>query len=259
MITQDCPPSMRTLSSTDLNFGSGESTAVISNAQKFIIPVPQWDDQGERLVYPQGSPEAGQPIVDYKGRPIGERGIIFFNAKDQAWQAVAGDGEGVVIINEVTQAQAQQLYQKIQSLQPNPNQLALTELKQVLTYAQEQLNLEDMYNSTRSYVNTKMTPVSTGDMPSWEGKEIEAYGFKKRDDRDVYQAIYVPGTFVFQGPAATAQFFEQGGVIIEQQGSMRGIQPDIFIRTYQRVDGLPITSINDISVQTMKNESNPNS
>jgi hypothetical protein len=235
--------SSRKIAPTDLKFGSGYSTPVISSAQKFIIPVPAFGQKGEPLVYPKGYERAGQPILDYKGQPIGDRGLVFFNYKDKSVQAVAGDGQGAIIINEVTQEQAKKLYQKIQALHPDPNDLTLSELKQVLAYAREKLGLEDMYNTTRSFVKEKMTPAIAGQVPRVNGKEIEAYGFKKRDDRDVNQAVYIPGNFVFEGPAATPQVFKNGGVIVEQGGKMRGVQPEIFVRTYRLSDGRPISSI----------------
>jgi len=233
----------RRIKPTDLKVGLDYSTPVISNAQKFIIPVPALGQSGEPLVYPHEYEKAGQPILDYTGKPVGDRGLVFFNAKDKSWQAVKGDGEGVIIINEVTQAQAQKLYQKIQDLKPDPNQLTLGELKQVIAFAQNQLGLADMYNSSRTFVQEKMTPAIAGAAPRWHGNEIVAYGFKKRDDRDVNQAIYIPGEFVFEGPAASPQEFKDGGVIVEQQGKMRGVQPDIFVRTYKLSDGRAITSV----------------
>jgi hypothetical protein len=198
---------------------------------------------GEPLVYPQSYEKAGQPILDYTGKPVGDRGLVFFNGKDRSWQAVKGNGEGVIIINEVTQEQAKKLYQKVQVLKPNPNNLTLDELKQVLSFAQEQLGLIDMYNSSRSFVLEKMTPVIAGEVPKVDGNEIKAYGFVKRDDRDVNQAIYIPGEFVFEGPAASPQEFKDGGVIVEQGGKMRGVQPDIFVRTYKLSNGRSISSV----------------
>ena len=216
---------------------------MISNAQKFIIPVPAFAQSGEPLVYPQSYEKAGQPILDYTGKPVGDRGLVFFNGKDKSWQAVKGDGEGVIIINEVTQEQAKKLYQKVQELKPDPNNLTLDELKQVLSFAQQQLGLIDMYNSSRAFVQEKMTPVIAGEVPKVNGNEGKAYGFVKRDDRDVNQAIYIPGEFVFEGPAASPQEFKDGGVIVEQGGKMRGVQPDIFVRTYKLSDGRSISSV----------------
>jgi hypothetical protein len=234
---------IRTIAPADLKVGSGYSASVISNAQKFIIPVPAFVQGGEPLVYPQSYEKAGQPILDYTGKPVGDRGLVFFNDKDKSWQAVKGDGEGVIIINEVTQKQAKKLYQKVRDLKPDPNNLTLDELKQVLSFAQEQLGLVDMYNSSRSFVQEKMTPVIAGEVPKVNGNEVKAYGFVKRDDRDVNQAIYIPGEFVFEGPAATPQEFKDGGVIVEQGGKMRGVQPDIFLRTYKLSDGRSISSV----------------
>jgi len=234
---------IRRIAPADLKVGSNYSTSVISNAQKFIIPVPAFVQGGEPLVYPQSYEKPGQPILDYTGKPVGDRGLVFFNGKDKSWQAVKGDGEGVIIINEVTQEQAKKLYQKVQELKPDPNNLTLDELKQVLSFAQEQLGLVDMYNSSRSFVQEKMTLVIAGEVPKVNGNEIEAYGFVKRDDRDVNQAIYIPGEFVFEGPAASPQEFKDGGVIVEQGGKMRGVQPEIFARTYKLSDGRSISSV----------------
>ena len=234
---------IRRIAPADLKVGSGYSTSVISNAQKFIIPVPVLVQGGEPLVYPQSYEKAGQPILDYTGKTVGDRGLVFFNGKDKSWQAVKGDGEGVIIINEVTQEQAKKLYQKVQELKPDPNNLTLDELKQVLSFAQQQLGLIDMYNSSRSFVQEKMTPVIAGEVPKVNGNEVKAYGFVKRDDRDVNQAIYIPGEFVFEGPAASPQEFKDGGVIVEQGGKMRGVQPDIFVRTYKLSDGRSISSV----------------
>jgi len=234
---------IRRIAPADLKVGSDYSTSVISNAQKFIIPVPAFVQGGEPLVYPQSYEKAGQPILDYTGKPVGDRGLVFFNGKDKSWQAVKGDGEGVIIINEVTREQAKKLYQKVQELKPDPNNLTLDELKQVLSFAQQQLGLIDMYNSSRAFVQEKMTPVIAGEVPKVNGNEVKAYGFVKRDDRDVNQAIYIPGEFVFEGPAATPQEFKDGGVIVEQGGKMRGVQPDIFVRTYKLSDGRSISSV----------------
>jgi len=231
---------VRTITAGDLRFDSTNSTPVISSAQKFIIPVPAFG--GEPLVYPKGDPKAGQPIVDYEGKPIGARGLIFFNDKDRSIQAVAGDGQGVIIINEVTAEQAEQLYQKVGAFRADPNELTLSQMKQLLEFARTELHLGDMYNSTRSFARTRMTPALASRAPRAAGKEIEDYGLKKRDDRDICHAVFVPGKFAFEGPAATAQVFENGGVIVEQSGAFRGVQPEIFVRTYRLLDGRAIVS-----------------
>lgn len=138
----------------------------------------------------------------------------------------------------MTQEQAEKLNQKVLEFNPDPNQLTLNQLKQALDFARTELKLGDMYNSTRSFVKAKMTPVTPA-----EGRDVEAYGLKKRDDRDVCQAVYIPGKFVFEGPAASPQVFDNGGVIVEQGDKFRGVQPDVFMRTYRLQDGRPVASL----------------
>ena len=66
------------ITSNEIDFSPQSSTAVISGAQKFILPVPAFADGGEPLVYPDGD-KAGQPVVDREGRKISGRGIVFHN------------------------------------------------------------------------------------------------------------------------------------------------------------------------------------
>lgn len=238
------------VSAADLQFGDDTSTPVISTAQKFILPIPELMDGGEPLVYPPDDNRAGEPILDYKGEPIGDRGLVFFNQADQTVQAVAGDGNGVIIINEVTAEQADALHDYVLTLNPNPAELTLEQLKQAIAYAQDELDLGDMYNSDRTFIAENMSAIDTWAASFPEAPVDAAYGFKKRDDRDISQAVYIPGSFQFQGPAATAQVFEDGGVIVQQEESIRGVQPDIFIRTYSFSDGQPITAVSDLATQT---------
>ncbi|NEP15996.1 MAG: hypothetical protein F6J97_03725 [Leptolyngbya sp. SIO4C1] len=230
---------MLKITPADLSFEPSNSTAVISEAHKFIIPVPKLGEQAEPLVYPAEHPQAGQPIVDYKGRPVGERGLVFFNQQDQAWQAVPGDGSGVIIVNEVAPPQAVQLDEAIRQRSQDIGYLTAADLKEILHYASTVLGLHDVYNSTRTYVQEKLVPAASEAPTSVE----KAYGFMKRKREDLYQAIYIPEQFIFEGPAETAQVFAHGGVIIEQQGKLRGIQPEVFVRTYRLASGQSIQTV----------------
>jgi hypothetical protein len=219
------------LVSEDIDFSS--ATKVISSAQKFIIPVPAFMSEGEPLVNPDGA-NAGKPIVDYQGNPIGDKGIVFFNGKDKSWQAASGDGKAVIIINGVTEEQGRKVKSKIDECSTDPASLTLPELKEVLRYVREDLGIVDMYNSEKSFIASKMNPLPA----SQTG--IEAYGLYKRDDRDICQAVYVPGQGQFQGPAATPQKFENGAVIVRQGDSTRLVQPDAFEATYRHANGAPL-------------------
>lgn len=195
---------MRRITPSELRFGPGESTPVVSGAQKFILPVP-----------------AGGP---------GGGAFVFFNAKDQSWQAAGDDGEGVIIINDVTAEQAARLDAKVRSLEPDPERLTRAQLEAALAFARDDLGLGDMYNSTRSFVASRMTPAA-------------AYGPVKRDAAVPCQAVYIPVPFTFEGPALTPQVFPRGGVIVKQGDEFRGVQPDSFLRTYRLADGRPLASL----------------
>lgn len=223
----------RVVTADQIDFTKGAS--VVSSAQKFILPVPQFT-KGEALVYPPGTKDkdgkdlSGQPIVDWKGNPIGDQGVVFFNHKDKSWQAVKCDGEGVIIMNQVSEDQARSLQAKIG---PDPSRLTLKQFKQVLEDAAE-LGLGDRYNSDRAFIQSKMNVMERS------ATGIAQYGLHRRDDRDVCSAVFISGAGEFQGPAATPQKFSNGAVILKQGDSIRLIQPDAFAQTYTNKDGSPM-------------------
>ena len=139
-----------TISHRQFQFDQG--TEVVSSAQKFIIPVPTFHNSGggEELVYPQGAKDgegrnlAGQAIKDWQGNPIakpGEKGVVFYNAKDRSYQAVKADGNEVIILNQVSEEQAKKLQDK---LGEDPSKLSLGKFKEALTWAHEELGLGEV-------------------------------------------------------------------------------------------------------------------
>lgn len=224
----------QTIKAEDIDFST--ATKVISGAQKFVIPVPAFQDQGEPLVYPAGADKAGEPIADWQGKPIGDNGVVFFNGKDQSWQAAKGDGQSVIIINNVSEAQAAKITAKINESSTDPNALSLAELKDVLNYVREDLGVNDMYNSDKNFIGSKMNALET------TNTGIEAYGLHKRDDRDICLAVRLSGAGAFQGPAASPQKFEDGAVIVKQGDSVRLVQSDVFEQTYRHASGKPLAA-----------------
>ena len=152
---------------------------------------------------------------------------------DQSTQAVKGDGTGVIIINEVTEAQAAILTAKVETLGGTPEALNLTQIKEVLKNAAD-IGLTDMYNSERSFIQSKMTPV--GHLGH------DGFGLHKRDDRDICLAVRLDGHGEFIGPAASPQQFEKGAVIVQQGDKFRLVQSDIFERTYRAADNSPLNT-----------------
>ena len=139
------------------------ATKVVSSAQKFVIPVSTQCD--EPLVYPPGHEKAGTPILDWKGNPIGERGIVFHNPKDNSIESAPGDGTGVVIINEVSREHAAALYAMIDELGGDPRNLSLQELRELLQFARS-LGLKDMYHSDVTFISQNMQPVEAVGSPT---------------------------------------------------------------------------------------------
>lgn len=229
------------------------ATHVVSNAQKFVLPIPAWNENGQPLVYPAGHEKAGQPITDWQGKPIGDKGLVFMNYKDNAYQAVMGDGHGVIIMNQVTEQQAMQLRDKIHQYQQDPAYLTPGQVQDVLAYAKNELGISDVYNSDKGFIGNKMTPVDQGLNFGAGGQPVEAFGLFKRDDRDVCQAIRIEGAGEFQGPAATPQKFENGAVIVKQGESIRLVQPGIFEETYRFSDPNHPMNHGDIRYQDSKN------
>ena len=213
---------------------------VISAAQKFVLPVAVFDD-AEPLVYPRGTEKAGQPITDWQGRPVGARGIVFFNAVDQCYQAAPADGKSVIIINEVTAAQEKDLKDFISALGQAGDKLSKASLARVIAHARDSLGLGDVYNSTDAFVRSKMTPVSKVSKSEHNGSERPC-GRYKREDRDICDAVFVSGPGSFQGPAATPQQISARGAFIVRQvengkPGYRMVDADVMLRTYLNADG----------------------
>ncbi|MBI4365281.1 MAG: hypothetical protein HY543_00515 [Deltaproteobacteria bacterium] len=221
-----------------------KSTQVISAAQKLVVPVPKFADGGAPLVYPAGHEKVGQPMVDWEGKPIGERGIVFWNAKDRSWGAAKGDGTAVVIMNGATGEQAASLLADFRMLGA-VDAITLIEFSGFLEWARDR-GLTDMYPSDTGFIASKMTLVTPGSNVLLHAGGT--YGHMKRDDRDIAQAARVDEPFEFRSGEETGgaeQRFLNGGVIISIQGGkyVYGIQPDVFLKTYRLATGAPITDL----------------
>lgn len=233
---------VKTITAANVNWDLG--TEVVSNAQKFVIPVPQFADGGEPLVYPDGAKDkdgkdlGGTPIMDWQGQPIGDKGVVFFNQKDQAWQAVKADGQGVVIMNQMTEEQGKALMAKIGG---NPANLTLEQFKDVLSYASsDEVGCKDMYNSDRSFISKKMNAMESSDTG------VPQYGLFRRDDRDVCKVLFAEGPADFEAPSGGGVLVhqpigEEGGVLLRQPDGKvflyRKIDNEAFVETYTTKNG----------------------
>lgn len=212
------------------------ATPVISAAQKFVVPVPCFPGGGEPLVIPADQPDAGQRIADWRGKPVGDYGVIFWNPTDKSWQAARGDGTAVVIMNEVRGSEVGALYDRYSSY-GKPDRLSLASFKAFLAFATGEIGVKDLYHSDRSFVVEHMTPVTRGSY-TFES-EGNTFGFLKRDARDISAAVFVDEPFCFDMPGdRPMQRMEHGGVIValpnhKGDPSVHAVQPDVFVRSYR--------------------------
>jgi hypothetical protein len=227
-------PDVTSLSRDEIDFSNARP--VISAAQKFIIPVAALADANP-LVYPSGTEKAGQPIADWQGMPVGEKGIVFFNEIDRCYQAAPADGRSVIIVNEVTAHQARAIEQFIRDLRDPIDNLSMLSLESLLAYMRSPLGLVDVYNSTDDFVLAKMKPVSGTRVNDSQRPS----GWMRRDDRDLCLALFVKGPSLFEGPAATPQQIPPHGAFIVRQGtSYRMVDVAAMLRTYMNPDCSPL-------------------
>lgn len=228
----------RLITADQIDFGPEASTPVVSDTLRFVIPVPAFEGGGEPLVPPEGS----GPFLDWAGKPIAGRGVVFFNPDDRCYQAAQGDGNEVVIFGLISHHEARQLAAEAAKLAADPNRLTLAQFKALLQFAAEDMGQIAIYNSARASVESTMVRVGpdTG---------IADYGLYRRSGQDLCDAVFVPGDGVFQGPAATPQEFTDGAVIIRQGDDVRLVQTSSFEATYKHPDGQAI-SVSELAVQS---------
>lgn len=209
---------------------------VITAAQKYIVPVAVLPD-ADPLVYPPGHERAGQPITDWQGNPVGDRGLIFFNRTDKCHQAVPADGRSVIVINEVAARQARAIEDFIHRLGHPIHELSKSSLERLITHLQDALGLHDIYNSTDNFIRSRMVWLG-GSLQLHDGRP---WGWMRRDERDVCRAVFIRGPGQFAGPAATAQQIPcHGAFIVEEGSSCHMVDAAVMLRTYMNPDSSPL-------------------
>lgn len=230
----------RLITADQIDFGPKASTPVVSDTLRFVIPVPAFEGGGEPLAPPQGS----GPFLDWAGKPISGRGVVFYNPDDRCYQAAHGDGSEVVIFGLITRHEANRLAAETAKSASDPNRLTLPQFKALLDFAARDLGQIAIYNSARAAVESTMVRAGpdTG---------IADYGLYRRSGQDLCDAVFVPGDGVFQGPAATPQEFTGGAVIVRQGDDIHLVQTTSFEATYKHPDGSAIR-VSELAVQAPK-------
>jgi len=192
---------------------------VVNRTKRFVIFIPQLPAGGEPMVYPDESEFSGEWI-----KKKNEYGIVFFNGKDSAWQAVKGNGKEAIIINDVTEEQSDQLYNKLLKLTVNQNELNLDGIKTLLDFASQDLGIVDFYNKQKSSIHRDMEVVKPNNALYMEVTK-----------KEVHKALYVPDAFAFNGPVL--QKFPKGAVMVNKGKFSWGVDTDVFLRSYRAVIG----------------------
>lgn len=213
------PAILREIDPSKIDFSVG--LACVNRTQRFVLPIPELPEGGELLVFPEGTAKEGQAI---KTNPDGStaRGIVFFNGKDQAWQAVRGDGKGVIIINEVSAEEAASISLRLETLK-DENLPEIDRLKQLLSYARDSLGFIDFYNSNAESVAKNLRTVGA-DNP---------HHYQVTKDT-VHRAVYITEAFTVKGPVQ--QVYPDGGVILNDGAHSWGIEKGVFLRNFRAID-----------------------
>ncbi len=232
----------------------------LRKALRFVLPLPAF--AGEELRYPErypadmrrrdGSrhplaamphPKAGQPLEDWRGRPIvGKdgsvpRGVVFFNYEDATFQGVGSGGEGIIIFNRPTPEQAYELQRFVQGM---GGPAALDSVARVLLVLEraQQIGLDDRYDSTCAYAARSLALLADA------ATGIAGFGLHLRT-KEMMCAVFVPG------PARVGDLHldTEGGVFLLVSGDresrereVRTVSPGAFSETYTAPDGSRISA-----------------
>ena len=242
----EIPRSSKHVTRDQLNLSPEATTAVIpTDTLRFVIPVPEMTGKPFRQpdLLPNGSanPDAGKPLVNWKGETIPGEGFVFFNYKDNCWQAVNTDGTGIIIFNGISDDSAAKLHGIVTSLVSHPRELTEAKLNNLLNVAAA-CGFGDRYNSDVTYAAGNLKQAT--DAPrSRDGEVVPHYGIHSRT-KDICYALFIPGEGIaYQEGTASPQVSEENGlvVLIRKEGSTSAVQPSVFSTSYRLATGEVIT------------------
>ena len=208
---------LKKLNPKKLDFTLG--ITVVNRSKRFILPIPNWGNKGEALIFPKQSRRAGQ-IMKRGSDKKADFGVVFYNGIDLAWQAVRSNGKEVIILNDVSLTQAKHLTTKYKEL--NAEHITLQDVKRLLDYAKKELNIIDFYNTSLNAVKSNTQTIT---------KEIPLY--KQVTKKDIHKALYIKEAFSFDGPVE--QVYPNGAIILNSGKHTWGIGSGIFQRNFKIV------------------------
>ena len=205
------------LKANRLEFVSG--LTVVNRSKRFILPIPNWGERGEELIFPQESRRAGD-IMKRGQDKRADFGVVFYNGIDSAWQAVRSHGKEAIVINDVSFTQAREIMDIYKEL--NLERITLDGVKELLQYAREDMGIIDFYNTSLKSVKRNSNIITT---------EIPPY--RQVNKKDKHKALYIREAFIFDGPVE--QVYPNGAVVLNNGKHTWGIGADIFQRNFKVV------------------------
>jgi hypothetical protein len=226
------PKSLPVIDPATLDFSN--ALLAVNRTPRFAIEVPALPDGGEPLVFPPGTPRAGEAMKALAdGTP--ERGIVFFNSADNAWQPVRGNGEESIIINGVDAEIAAKLYAHVKPAQESGALKTVEGILAVLDYARNILGLSDFFHKKTAHLLAETRVL-----------EPENPFYRETTKATIHRAIFHPGAFVHHGPVI--QTYHDGAVFLNDGRHVWAIATDVFIKNFRAVNNgeeRPLRSVAD--------------
>lgn len=194
------------------------SLEFVNRTRRFVVPVGNLLEDSEPLVYPSNHENAGKSIRANRS-PTSARGLVFYNGVDHAWQAVRSDGSESIVINEVSESQADQLKQRCDALREEGT-LSLRSIRLLLEYSKQELGLFDVYHTGSKSADQAMKQISD---------QNEYY--KVVTKPDLHRAVFVDSAFRFRGPVIHQ--YEHDGVIVTDGRYCWGVATPVFMRNFK--------------------------
>ena len=235
-------PELRTLEPESVEFHP--TLRVVNRTPRFSLPIPDLGEAAEPLVHPLMSDRAGEVI---KAREDGtpDTGVVFYNQTDGIWQGVRANGEGVLILNDIDASTAAQLMDKIASLAESVDALGLDDIKEVLRYAQLELEITDIFNSKRSAIESTTSPHEDAQIPhNADGSPRHDFGYRVVNKADIHRVALETEGFVFNDKRQ--QRYSEGAIVMTNDKFRWCVDVDVFKRNFKKVvDGkeLPLEDL----------------
>lgn len=262
------------------NISEGFQTIPNPETKRFIIKIPKIDDKFL---------DDTSHVLNYKNEPTGiNRGILFKNGVDKTNQLVEANGNGILIINNVTKNQSvvlTELSKILEDLQDSGEKY-VNAFKNLINECNS-IGLIDKYNSTIDYMEKNLrkdpdsnTYVRTNDaltayiakeemiIEGANGTSIENPEFTK-EYNEVSSAYYRDGLgsevltsmvlarFPDLKEFIIGQTVNAGDVLLEtKEGDFRKIDREVFKETYLNMDGNKFNeeTLNEIALKDKQKE-----